>query len=321
VIADVTAEHPCRVLNIRSRPDETASGLSAYLSAFCRPARKNQQQVCCEEIRLEASGDAARHLHTTLAALLSQDLPVFLWWRGRPPFGSHRLQQMAEMADRFIVDTAVAADPIAAVAELARWSATGNSRAATGDLAWRRLSPWREAVAALFDAADHRPLLTSIRYLELAWGAGASCPGRAQALYLAGWMAARLGWRPQAAAVEGTTGTVKLILDGPAGPISLLIRPANPGEPTLALQADDSGAGTATAQVGCGEAPQARLQRPGRPPWVRPAPALLTGTAAILSRELEFRRREPVFAEALACAGELAGLWQAAALAGGGSAW
>ena len=46
--------------------------------------------------------------------------------------------------------------------------------------------------------------------------------------------------------MEGTTDRVELILDGPAGPISLLIRPAHPGEPTLALQAEDAGAGMVT---------------------------------------------------------------------------
>jgi glucose-6-phosphate dehydrogenase assembly protein OpcA len=318
VIADVTAQHPCRVLRIDSRPDATPSRLAAFLSAFCRPARKGRQQVCCEEIRLEADGEAARHLHATLAALLSEDLPVFLWWRGQPPFGSHRLQQLADMTDRFIVDTIAAADPVTAVADLARWSAAGGSGAAGGDLAWRRLSPWRDAVAALFDSAGHRALLSAIRHVDLAWGTGASCPGRAQTLYLAGWLTARLGWRLPVAAVSKDPDQVELSLTTPAGMLSMVIHRGAPGDPTLRLEADDAGRGVATARVGCAGEARASLQRPGFPRGERPASATAGDMATTLARELEFRRREPVFAEALARAGDLAVLWQAAT---NGTSW
>jgi glucose-6-phosphate dehydrogenase assembly protein OpcA len=310
MIVDVTAEHPCRVLNISARPDQPGSHLAAFLSAFCRLAGKGRRQVCCEEIRLEAGGEAARHLHSTLAALLSEDLPVFVWWRGRPPFGSHRLMKLMEMADRFIVDTSAAADPVAAVMELARWN-TGAAPTAVGDLAWRRLSPWREAVAALFDDPDHRAVLAGARQVQVAWGTGAACPGRSQALYLGGWLAARLGWRLQDAPVTGTAEGITQLLTRPGGEVMLVIRRGADGDSCLSILADDAGqeAG-ATAQVGWVGVPRSTLQRANRPPWEWRGTAMLEDTAATLARELDFRRSEPVFAESLAMAGDLAGRWQ-----------
>ena len=214
------------------------------------------------------------------------------------------------MADRFIVNTAAAADPVSAVAELAQWNAIGGSRAASGDLAWRRLSPWREAVASLFDAAVHRPLLQGIRRVELNWGTGASCPGRAQTLYLAGWLAARLGWHLPSAAEPGDGEQMDLSWTSPAGGLSMMIRRGAQGDPALVLVAHEPGGGVVTARVGRGGVAQASLQRPGRPPWEGPAPAPLEDLSATLARELEFRRREPVFAEALAMAGDVATLWR-----------
>ncbi|MCZ6599953.1 MAG: glucose-6-phosphate dehydrogenase assembly protein OpcA [Acidobacteria bacterium] len=310
LVAAITSEHPCRVIRVDARPQAPSSHLQAFLSAFCRRPAGSERQVCCEQITLMAAGEAAIHLHGTLAALLAEDLPVFLWWRGRPPFGSHRLGRLADLADRLILDTASVGDDLETLVDLAAWSGGAGDGAAAGDLAWRRLTHWREATAALFDPPAQRPLLTAVRGLDLRWNAAAGHPGRGQALYLAGWLAARLGWRTRPATVHATGDDLSLEMDAGTHVVKVRVQRGEEGDPSLSLAMGAHEHPPATARIGPGEAPWAELSLPGQPLWRWPGQPGVTGTAALLARELEFPQADPVFATALARAGELAKLWR-----------
>ncbi len=61
------------------------------------------------------------------------------------------------------------------------------------DLAWLRLGPWQDMIAHFFDDPALLGELYSIRQLHIASGS------EAEALYLGGWLASRLGWRPSGA--------------------------------------------------------------------------------------------------------------------------
>ena len=56
------------------------------------------------EIRLR--GTAARHPGSIVLPLLVSDLPVFCRWRGEPAWGSHELEEIVAVTDRFVVDSA-----------------------------------------------------------------------------------------------------------------------------------------------------------------------------------------------------------------------
>lgn len=318
LVAAITHEHPCRVIRVDARPEAPSSHLQAYLSAFCRRPSGSERQLCCEQITLRADGEAARHLHGTLAALLAADLPVFLWWRGRPPFGSHRLGRLADLADRLILDTASAGDDLETLVDLAAFSGGAGDGAAPGDLAWRRLTRWREATASLFDPAARRPLLTAVQSLDLRWGTRSGHPGRGQALYLAAWLATRLGWRTRPATVHASGDDLSLEMDAGTHVVRVRVQRGGEGDPSLSLVMGDHGHAPATARIGPGEAPWAELNLPGQPLWRWPGQPGVTGTAQLLARELEFPRADPVFAAALALAGELAKLWRAQCGGSGG---
>jgi len=319
LLAGITREHPCRVIQVDARPEAPTSHLQAYLAASCRRPAGSERQVCCEEITLVASGEAARHLHGTLAALLAEDLPVFLWWRGRPPFGSHRLNRLAELADRLILDSSSCGDTPDTLMELAAWSESAGHRAAPGDLSWRRLTHWREAIASLFDPAAQRPLLAAVRGLELRWNAGAGHPDRGQALYLAGWLSTRLGWRLRPSTVQATDEEMGLEMDAGTHVVKVRVRRGEEGDPTLSLDMGGAGSPTATARIGPGESPWAELNQPGQPSQRWDVQAGVTGTGPLLARELEFPQADPVFTEALSRAGELANLWPTPVAGGGGT--
>lgn len=61
------------------------------------------------------------------------------------------------------------------------------------DLAWLRVTPWRERLAAHFDPADRRPELRTLSKISVRHGADSLISG----LLLVGWLCERLGWRTE----------------------------------------------------------------------------------------------------------------------------
>jgi glucose-6-phosphate dehydrogenase assembly protein OpcA len=61
------------------------------------------------------------------------------------------------------------------------------------DLAWLRVTPWRERVAAHYDPADRRPDLRTVSKISVRHGSESLVSG----LLLVGWLCDRLGWRPE----------------------------------------------------------------------------------------------------------------------------
>jgi glucose-6-phosphate dehydrogenase assembly protein OpcA len=133
------------------------------------------QQVCTERITIHGARAA---LPSAVLSLLVADLPVFLWWQGEIPDPSDPvLEELVEAATRVIVDSDQAGiEPVRHVDRMA---------AGLADLAWVRTNPWREAIAALFDAPRQRKALDHLVGLEVAGPPN-------QAALLAGWLRSRL---------------------------------------------------------------------------------------------------------------------------------
>ena len=61
------------------------------------------------------------------------------------------------------------------------------------DLAWLRITPWRERLAAHFDPPDRRPELRTLSKISVRHGRDSLI----SALLLVGWLCERLGWRTE----------------------------------------------------------------------------------------------------------------------------
>lgn len=61
------------------------------------------------------------------------------------------------------------------------------------DLAWLRIAPWRERLAAHFDPPDRRPELRTLSKISVRHGVDSLISG----LLLVGWLCERLGWRTE----------------------------------------------------------------------------------------------------------------------------
>ena len=104
------------------------------------------RQVCTETIRLRLCGKRSQAPASVVAPLLLPDLPVFLRWRGLPPFGEQPFEQLVETVDRVIVDSTEWPELPAPYARLAEIF----DRVMVSDIAWARTSRWRGQLASLW---------------------------------------------------------------------------------------------------------------------------------------------------------------------------
>jgi glucose-6-phosphate dehydrogenase assembly protein OpcA len=103
------------------------------------------------------------------------DLPVFLRWRGLPPFGAEHFETLIDVVDRLIVDSTEWPDLPAPYADFSGVF----GRVVVSDIAWARTSRWRPHLASLW------PEIERVRQIRVRGTA-------AQAHLLAGWLRSRL---------------------------------------------------------------------------------------------------------------------------------
>ncbi len=107
---------------------------------------------------------------------------------GRPEFGA-----IAGMATRVIIDSAAAADSRDAMRRMADSVHRGGILA---DLAWTRLTRWRETLARVFDNRDTLTHLSEVNHVQVRFGPSYETA----AWYLAAWAANALASVGQVAA-------------------------------------------------------------------------------------------------------------------------
>jgi glucose-6-phosphate dehydrogenase assembly protein OpcA len=171
-LAGMAERHPSRTLLLVPRPDEP-DGLDATVSLRCFPI--GDRAVCGEVIELTLRGNRAAAPASLALPLLIADLPVFLRWRGQPPWDAPELEQLVGIVDRLVVDSTEWPDVPGAYVQLAELF----DRVAVSDIAWERTERWRALLASLW------PRIGEMRRIRVH-----GTP--AQAHLLAGWLRSRL---------------------------------------------------------------------------------------------------------------------------------
>jgi hypothetical protein len=137
-LVGLAARHPSRTVILVPEP-EADGGIDADCSVRCFPA--GDREVCGEVIELHLRGDRARAPASIVVPLAISDLPLFLRWRGEPPFETTPWLDLVALADRVIVDSSEWLElRFAQLVEVF-------PRAAVSDIAWARITPWRVALA------------------------------------------------------------------------------------------------------------------------------------------------------------------------------
>jgi glucose-6-phosphate dehydrogenase assembly protein OpcA len=174
VLAGLAERHPSRTIVLLPRAGgEDAIEGAVELENY--PAGDGRS-VCVETIRIELSGQPASAPASVVQPLLIPDLPVFLRWRGLPPFEEQHFEQLVDVVDRLIVDSTEWPDLPDAYPKLAELF----ERVAVSDIAWARTSRWRPQLASLW------PGIAEVGRVRVTGTA-------AQAQLLAGWLRSRLG--------------------------------------------------------------------------------------------------------------------------------
>jgi hypothetical protein len=201
-LAGLAERHPSRTIILVPRPED-ADALDARVSLERFPLPGEDRCAYSEVIELQLKGRRAEAPASIILPLLLSDLPAFLRWRGRPPFGSEVLDQLLGIVDRLVVDSREWGDGLRGISELF-------DRTAVSDIAWARTLQWRAAVAGLW------PGVAQARALRVAGPEN-------EALLLAGWLRSRLGREIEL--VQEPAGEVELVaVDGedvrpPADPL------------------------------------------------------------------------------------------------------
>jgi glucose-6-phosphate dehydrogenase assembly protein OpcA len=203
VLAGLAERHPSRTIVLF--PQSGGEGLEGKVDSDGYPMNEGLM-VCTDTIRIRLCGTSAKHPASVVEPLLIADLPVFLRWRGVPPFGDSAFEELIDVVDRLIVDSTewpALPKPYARMAEVF-------DRVAVSDIAWARTSRWRPMLASLW------PEIAKVERIKVTGT-------EAQAQLLAGWLRSRLG-RTVGLEHEPSTKLVGVELDGRPAPFP-------PGDP------------------------------------------------------------------------------------------
>ena len=182
----LSVTNPSRTLILLAQHDRSVGKLEAEVSAQTRT--ESGHRVTTERVLLHAHGEVAAHLASLVTPLLIPDLPVVLWWPGRPDFDNPLFDDLCELADRLVVDTDEGFEPpdLKRLLEIARREHAG---ASIGDFNWARLIPWRHLAAQFFDMPGMLAHLAQIHGVAVYHGRDGSTT---QARLLGGWIQGRM---------------------------------------------------------------------------------------------------------------------------------
>jgi len=206
--------HPSRAIVLTPREDGEFSG---RVFAECWMPFGGQQQICAEGIEITADSEQTDEVARLLVPLMAPDLPVVLWCRGPRAFLDRSLDPLFPLANKIIFNTRAVRHPSSAIEFLRRMQKDGRQVA---DLAWTRLTGWREAVAHLMDASPDGWLAAgrngSVRIQH-----GGARPGT-RSLYFARWIERALpGMNVTLSPVAGDPGMHSVVFAGESGEMSI----------------------------------------------------------------------------------------------------
>jgi glucose-6-phosphate dehydrogenase assembly protein OpcA len=296
-LPEILALNPARALVLVADETAATAPLEAWVSAHCH--MREGAAVCGESVTLAGPGGTAERLPSTARALLIGDLPTTLWWAtpAAPALGGTLYTELQAMAHQVVFDSLGWLEPVRGMAAMARLR---TDRPLFMDVRWRRLKAWRRILSQGLDPTFAPGAIEAVGQLVLEHGPHAMT----QAWLLVGWLACRLGWRPEAGKVApGSEATWRF--QTARGPVAVSLRrlPEGPPEirtirvspaagrtaPTVTFEGDESGRLAARSD---GAMRTLTLPMPSWP--------------AMVARQLSDLEPDPLFQETLAIACQMA---------------
>lgn len=215
-VASLQEFFPSRtVILVRRTGASERDGLSVSVAVEERPKSDKQTPVRFETITVSAGTGREQLLASVASPILVSELPDFVWFPSSEFADSPLLNELLDITDRLIVDTSLVRDPSRSLRYLVDLElGAGAAGPHLSDVAWTRLTPWRQMIAQFFDQATTLPCLEAIEDVTITYAApneeGRS--GLTAGLLLAGWLCTRLGWRAPGEELVRTRDGWKLTL-------------------------------------------------------------------------------------------------------------
>ncbi|QEV99914.1 glucose-6-phosphate dehydrogenase assembly protein OpcA [Microbacterium caowuchunii] len=215
---DASREHPMRVIVLMAGPLDDPPRLDAQI-------RVGGDAGASEVVLLQAHGAAGSNAESLVTGLLLPDAPVVVWWPEDTPDVPSR-SALGRIAQRRITDAATQDDPHQWVRDLGGHYAPGDT-----DLAWTRLTRWREQLAAVLDQPPYEPVTAAEVF------GGEDSPSTP---LLAAWLALQLGidvtwryldadeWEHGIKSVRLTRAGGDILLERPSPATAILTQPGQP---------------------------------------------------------------------------------------------
>jgi len=271
-IAALMPEHPARAILVRLSGAADRS-MSERVYSQCWMPFGQRRQICCEQVEITVSDPALADLRSVVLPLTVPDLPLIVWCRSTRLLPMPEFRQIAEMAQKVVLNSASAPD----AAAILQWAREAAARGVMlGDLSWTLMTRWREMLAQVFENQQNAVQLAHVSSVEVEWGGSRYIP----ALYLGAWV------RDSLAAV-GVNPALRLSHTADEG--FLRVRLTGEGIAAVLERQDDRMVVTLNGVSQCTNLP-------------KPTDYLL------MREELGIVRHDPVFEKTLASAAQLAHL-------------
>ncbi|MBC7928443.1 MAG: glucose-6-phosphate dehydrogenase assembly protein OpcA [Bryobacteraceae bacterium] len=184
-VAGLMHENPGRVIVVRVRQC-AEQVLEARVFAQCWMPFGGRQQICCEQVEIIASPSSLLDVATVVRALIVPDLPSILFCPGESLWALPDFKSLLPLTDKLIVDSCRMSEPAGVLDFLS--GLPGSKRRA--DLMWSRLTPWRQAIARIFEDSVLCRRVYDLTEVRLMYH-GSEEPS--SIYYLAGWFMHVLG--------------------------------------------------------------------------------------------------------------------------------
>jgi glucose-6-phosphate dehydrogenase assembly protein OpcA len=187
MLAALMHEHPSRAIVLRVRGGED-SNLEASVFAQCWMPFGQRQQICCEQIEIISSLGSLSDVPAVIRGLVAPDLPVVLYCPSENLWWLRQFQALLPLVNKLVLDSYGMHGSIRVLGYLNSLAKSNGLRRA--DLAWSRLTPWRESVARIFDQPGRLRMIYDLSEIQILYK---NVEEPASVYYLAGWFMQVLG--------------------------------------------------------------------------------------------------------------------------------
>jgi glucose-6-phosphate dehydrogenase assembly protein OpcA len=315
MISQLSELTPSRtVILVRSPEHAESPTLTVKIAVHQHEASKGRPGVQFECMTIGVKGEPSTSLASVASSLLVPELPIFLWWCGPSLPKGDLFEELTEISDRIVIDTATLSSRGRTLIELARLVQRSKAGPKATDFAWTRLMPWRQVVAQFFDSVSAQQSLETIDEVLIIYErqAKAKTSGLTSALLAAGWLSTRLGWQAPGELVRTHNGwriTLRAGKPGRRREVMLRLQASEQSEylclSKMTISAISPAAGSFSIERTGASTLTTKSETESASAVSRAVYLHLQDTGALLEHELGQFGRDPVFEESLAFAASL----------------